>query len=197
MVSKHNSYLHRRHSIRLRGYDYSQPGAYFVTICTQNHESLLGEIVDEKMRLNTFGRIVEHEWLRTPILRPNVVLDVFVVMPNHFHAIVMITDNGRGVSQYAPTANQPPLRSPSQTIGAIVRGFKSVTTKRINQTRQMSDAQVWQRNYYEHIIRGEEEANRIRQYVVHNPNCWAEDKDNPARLEAIIRQSLKELRHGQ
>jgi len=107
-----------RRSIRLRGYDYSQAGAYFITICTKDRECLFGDIVDEKMCINEIGEIVQKEWLRTANIRPNVSLDEFIIMPNHLHGIIMIND-GRGVLQYAPT--ESPFRSPSQTIGAIIR----------------------------------------------------------------------------
>lgn len=93
---------HHRRSIRLKEYDYARNGAYFVTICAHNHQCLFGEIVNGEMQLREFGQIVHTEWLQTAKLRPNVVLDVFIVMPNHFHAIFIITD-GRGVWQYAPT----------------------------------------------------------------------------------------------
>ena len=94
---------HHRRSIRLRGYDYGRTGAYFVTLCAHDRASLFGEIVDGVMRLNDLGRVVDSEWLKTPRMRPQVELDEYVVMPNHFHAILVIVDMGRGVLQYAPT----------------------------------------------------------------------------------------------
>ena len=100
-------------------------------------------------------------------------------MPNHFHAIVVITGNGRGVLQYAPTTNRASLCSPSQTIGAIVRGFKSATTRRINVLRCAPGVPVWQRNYYEHIVRDEAEMYRVREYIAANPAGWLEDEENP------------------
>ncbi|MBI5187280.1 MAG: hypothetical protein HZA01_16360 [Nitrospinae bacterium] len=123
---------HHRRSIRLKEYDYARNGAYFVTICAHNHQCLFGEIVNGEMQLGDFGQIVHAEWLQTAKLRSNVVLDVFVVMPNHFHAIFIIND-GRGVLPYAPASAPAPanFRSPSQTVGAIVRGFKSAATKKI------------------------------------------------------------------
>ena len=177
---------HRR-SIRLQWRDYGQPGAYFVTICTRDRECLFGEIADGRMWLNDMGHAVEAEWLNTAHIRPQVELGAYVVMPNHFHAIVVIVDNGRdvlagrgilddrGVSEYAPTE----FRSPSQTIGAIVRGFKSAVTKRINAIRGTPGLPVWQRNYYEHVIRNDDELDRIRQYIVDNSVQWAMDRENP------------------
>ena len=190
MIPSYDPERHHRRSIRIRGYDYSQAGAYFVTLCTCNRECLLGNVVDGQMVLNDAGRIVVNVWIKTPELRPNVILDTFVVMPNHFHGIMVIIEpggdvlRGRGVLQYAPT-NQSgisQLRSPSQTIGAIIRGFKSAATKRINELRHTPGAPVWQRNYYEHIIRDEAVLNRIRQYITENPARWDEDTENPGRI---------------
>jgi REP element-mobilizing transposase RayT len=176
---KYDPEKHHRRSIRLKEYDYSQSGAYFITICVYNRECLFGEIVNGEVRLNEWGTIVEKELLKTPALRSNVLLDEYVVMPNHLHGIIVIMDHCRGVLQYAPTRR---LRSPSQTIGAIVRGFKSATTKRINEMRAAPGMPVWQRNYYEHIIRNENELNEIREYIVGNPIKWAEDENNPVNL---------------
>ena len=178
---KYDPAVHHRRSIRLRGYDYSRAGAYFVTICIQNRECLFGEILDGKMLLNGAGRIVAGEWNHTTALRTNVELDEFVIMPNHIHGVVVIVESRRGVLQckgvlqYAPTTPSR-LQSPSQTIGAIVRGFKSAVTKRINELRETPGAKLWQRNYWEHIVRNESELNRIRAYIQNNPAQWEFDK---------------------
>ena len=180
---QHNPDKHRRRSIRLKGYDYSQAGAYFVTICDWQRECLFGDIVDGEVRLNEYGRIVEKEWSRTSTIRPNIEIDIFVVMPNHFHGILVINgvgDSCRGVLQYAPTERT--FRSPSQTVGAIIRGFKSTLAKKINQIRDTPGHPVWQRNYYEHVIPNEEDLNRIRQYVTENPMKWSEDENNPLNI---------------
>ncbi len=178
-----------RRSIRLKNYDYSQSGAYFVTICTQNHICLFGDIVEGEMILNDLGRIVQEEWIKTEQLRPNVSCGKFVVMPNHFHGILIINESRRGVlqyartsTQYAPTRQYAPteFKSPSQTIGAIVRGFKSTVTKQINQIRQTPGQKCWQRNYYEHIIRNDDDYQRINEYIENNPLKWALDVLNPA-----------------
>jgi putative transposase len=139
----------QRHSIRLPEYDYSQAEAYFVTLCVHERACLFGEIVGGAMQLNECGALVASEWSRTAVIRPQVVLDEFVVMPNHFHGIVMLEVSRRGVLPYA----RPSFQSPSQTIGAVIRGFKSATTKRINEIRGTVGVAVWQRNYYEHVIR--------------------------------------------
>ncbi|MBI2919330.1 MAG: transposase [Chloroflexi bacterium] len=172
---------HRR-SIRLPGYDYAQAGAYFLTIVAHDRECLFGEIVNGGMSPNSAGLAIESQWLNTPQLRPQAVLDEYVVMPNHFHAIVVIIGERRGVLQYAPTQYAPTFRSPSQTVGAIVRGFKSATTKRINVVRVAPGLPVWQRNYYEHIIRNEASLHHIRQYIANNPARWTFDPENPAAV---------------
>ena len=178
-VSRYNPDLHHRRSVRLRQFDYTKAGAYFVTVCTYNYELLFGEIPCDAIRLNEFGEIVAEEWLRTVTVRENIELDSFVVMPNHLHGLVVITGVCRGVLQYAPTANQTLLRSPSQTIGAMVRGFKSSVTKRINILRGTPGMPVWQRNYYERVIRNEKELSQVREYIMNNPLQWAMDEENP------------------
>jgi putative transposase len=167
----------KRRSIRLPDYDYSREGAYFVTLCVHDRGCLFGEIVDGAMHLNECGALVASEWSRTAAIRPQVVLDEFVVMPNHFHGIVMLEVSRRGVLPYA----RPNFRSPSQTLGAIFRGFKSTTTKRINEIRGTLGTGVWQRNYYEHVVRNDEELQRIREYIVNNPAQWALDRENPEK----------------
>jgi REP element-mobilizing transposase RayT len=172
-----DSHKRQRRSIRLPHYDYREAGFYFVTICVHDRDCIFGEVVESVMRLNGLGKIVAAEWRRTPELRPNIALDEFVVMPNHFHAMIAIEDSRRGVLPYA----RPNFRSPSQTLGAIVRGFKSATTKLINQMRGTPGAAVWQRNYYEHVVRADEELTRIREYIVNNPAQWAMDRENPEK----------------
>lgn len=179
---------HRRRSIRLKDYNYARNGAYFITVCAFDHQCLFGEIVNGEMQLKDFGQIVYDEWLRTAKLRPNVVLDVFIVMPNHFHAILII--ESRGVSTYAPAPTN--FRSPSQTVGAIVRGFKSAVTKQVNEIRNTPGLDVWQRNYYEHIIRNENERNLIRQYIIYNPQKWEFDRENPANVGAYSNTPLQD-----
>jgi len=154
---------HHRRSIRLKGYDYTQPGAYFVTICTHNRESLFGRVVDGEMMLNAFGEIVWEGWSRTAQVRPYVALfeHEFVVMPNHIHVIIWIVDDVDdpvgAQRRCAPTKPKPGGITPNNvapgSLGAIIRSFKSDVTRCINVRRGMPDARVWQRNYYEHIIR--------------------------------------------
>jgi REP element-mobilizing transposase RayT len=161
--------FHRRRSIRLRGYDYGQAGAYFITICTAGRASLFGHVLNGTLRLSVAGEIVANEWLRTPSVRPNVDLDAFVVMPNHVHAIVVMSHQHAREPQ---SVDGHRLRSPSHTLGAIVRGFKAAVTSRSADANDVQNAIVWQRNYYERIIRNEDELNAVRQYIADNPARW-------------------------
>ncbi|HOO14890.1 MAG TPA: hypothetical protein PKU90_02960 [Candidatus Paceibacterota bacterium] len=171
---KYNPDKHHRRSIRLQGYDYSQPGIYFITLCTQNRECLFGEILNGEMRLNEFGKIAHQCWLEMPHHFPHIQLDEFVVMPDHIHGIIVL-NNIVGAKKFSPLQNITPFRSPSKTIGSIIRGFKIGVTKGF---RQNTDIYVvWQRNYYEHIIRNEVELNRIRQYIIDNPKKWKTDEN--------------------
>ncbi len=167
----------------MKGYDYAQAGAYFVTICTQGREGLFGEIGNGEMKLNGYGEVVKSEWLKTPNIRPNVTLDEWIIMPNHIHGIIAIDDGrgtlprAQGTQQRAPTVERfgKPV---SNSVPTIVRMFKSVTTKKINEIRELPYTPVWQRNYYEHVIRDEEALNKIREYIVHNPARWEYDMEN-------------------
>jgi len=202
---KYNPNIHHRRSIRLQGYDYSGEGLYFITICCHNKVCLFGHVVNGTMVLNEYGQIAFSEWMKTPEIRPNVELDEFIVMPNHIHVIIRITRRGelhspniesnssdfgvdsRGVlntpdfmgecnspQPYSPQRYSPQLQGPSQTIGAIVRGYKSAVTKQLNQLG--IGRKVWQRDYYEHIIRNEQSYYNISKYIVNNPAKWWEDK---------------------
>jgi putative transposase len=187
---------HHRRSVRLKGYDYAQPGAYFVTICTHGRVCIFGDILNGEMVVNECGQRVTEEWLYTGLLRPDVVVDAFVVMPNHLHGIVIITerDHHRGVLRdhrrgvlHTPSVDgtlDRGVNSPSRTLGALVRGFKAATVRDINRLRGAPvGTPVWQRNYYEHVVRGAGGLDRIRAYIADNPARWPEDEDNPARIK--------------
>ena len=171
----------RRRSIRLKAYDYSRPGAYFVTLCTHDREYLFGKVANDTMLLNSYGQITEDEWLRTPQVRTEVELDVFVVMPNHLHGIVWMKETGADSARRAH--GHAPLRRQPRSLGALVAGFKSGVTKRVNALRCTPNARVWQRNYYERVVRNEEELERVREYIINNPIRWALDGNNPANLK--------------
>ena len=168
--------VRRRNTLRLAGYDYASEGVYFVTICVKGYKSRLGRIKHGKVRLNNVGYVVEREWQRTPAIRSNVCLDEYVIMPNHIHGIVII--ERRGVLQYAP-ANEGGLRSPSQTLGAIVRGFKAASTRSVNDMHQTHRKKLWQRNYYERIIRNSSQLRGYQKYIRDNPMSWNLDRNNP------------------
>ena len=164
---------HNRRSIRLRGYDYRNPGAYFITLCIKNRECLFGEIRNGEMVLNEFGDVVTNEWLRTPVVRPEITLDSFVVMPNHLHGIIVIHP-GRGGSRTAPTTVES-----TKPLGRLIGAFKTTSTKRINMIRGTPGIALWQRNYYEHIVRGEFDLFRIRKYIAANPAKWERNLNTP------------------
>jgi putative transposase len=175
----YDPWRHHRRSIRLQGYDYSKPGMYYVTLTIQNREAILGSVVDGRVQLSRLGGIVRDEWLRTPIVRPGVKLGEFVIMPDHLHGVIEICEERDGVSFVGANGNVgansysprrvTPFRSPSRTIGAIIRGFKGAATKRINEERGTAGAKLWQRNYYEHIVRDERDYRRIQKYILENP----------------------------
>jgi REP element-mobilizing transposase RayT len=171
---------HQRRSIRLKEYDYSQEGAYFVTICTHKKVCILSEITNGEMRLNKYGNVVIKCWLEVPHHFPNVEIDTFVVMPNHFHGILVIHDcRGEVTSPTPKGAETAPLRR--YTLGQIMAYFKYQTTKSINQICHTPGTRLWQRNYYEHVIRNEHDLNDIRQYILDNPVKWDMDENNPGR----------------
>ncbi len=163
----------QRRSLRLQGYDYSQAGAYFVTICTRNHAPLFGDIVGGEMHPGESGLIVHGFWDKLPDRFPRVTLDTFVLMPNHVHGIIDV-----GAIYELPLRT---LSRRSMLIPMAVGRFKMNTAKQINQVRGTPGVPVWQRNYYEHVVRNEDEMNRIREYIVNNPLRWALDRENPQR----------------
>ncbi len=188
----------RRQSLRMRGYDYTQKGAYFVTICIKNRECLLGEITDGKSRLNLFGKIVQYHWQKIPVHFHHVKLDEFVFMPNHMHGILLFVDEGGKKNDNAASMhfNQTPLKLEENTSGnastlpdkpppcgtlpgslsAVIQNFSSITTRKINRIRKTPGTGFWQRNYWDRIIRNETELNRCRKYIIENPSKWSLDK---------------------
>lgn len=209
MPAKFDPQKHHRRSIRLKGYDYAQPGAYFVTIVTYQRECLFGEIVDGEMRLNEYGKIVQKWWNEIPNHFPNVEIVVFVIMPNHIHGIILISADRRGTVPVpgvddktnvetenlgGETPNQgertsqsggetPPLRAP--TLGQVVAYFKYQSTKEMNALDGTGTiTKLWQRNYYEHIIRNRREMAKIWDYIETNPLHWADDDENPVNVQS-------------
>ena len=162
----YGSDMRGRRSIRLRGYDYSHTGAYFVTVVTRHRLCLFGDVADGEARLNHLGRLVEDAWQRLEARYPYVILDEYVVMPNHLHGVIVITDVGHN------------------PLGRLVGAFKMVSAKQVNLARGTVGRPLWQRNYFEHVIRGEVELDRIRAYIRNNPSGWETDSENPAATAA-------------
>ncbi len=150
--------IHHRRSIRLKDYDYSQPNAYFVTVDTFAKEQFLGEITNGIMHVSAAGKILQYVWLDLPLHYPNVLLDALGIMPDHFHAIIQLIQ---------VSGNDKPA-----SLSEVVRALKTFSAKRINMLRKTPGQPVWQRNYYEHIIRDENEWQQIKAYIDDNPRQW-------------------------
>lgn len=197
---KYDPQKHHRRSIRLKGYDYTQAGAYFITIVTQDRECLLGDVVDGVMQLSEAGHMVERCWYDIPTYFPNVELDAFVTMPNHLHGIIVIAHNHPvgaglvpaqhdrattdGATTDGATADGATTRV-APTVGDVIGAFKSRVTVEYTHGVKTKGwppfrGRLWQRNYYEHIVRDEESLDQIRQYIFDNPRRWAFDQENPA-----------------
>lgn len=199
--------LHRR-SIRLKGYAYSQAGAYFITACTKDRLPLFGTIRGDGVRLSAFGIIVREEWDRSAAIRPEIGLDAFVIMPDHIHGIVWFGFNGRGrdhirdsvgAHRRAPLPVPTPATDPGharvpRSLGSFIAGFKSVVTKRINEMRHTPGTPVWQRNYYERIIRDSGALRQIRRYIALHPVSLPEfpwDSSLPAHTRFTLYSSIR------
>ncbi|MBN2411513.1 transposase [candidate division KSB1 bacterium] len=215
---KNNPENHRRRSIRLKGYDYTRPGGYYVTLVTQNRECLFGDIKNGKMVLNVFGKIVDYYWQNIPRNFKHTRLGVFQIMPNHLHGIIIIKDFPRGamhsrneivyfknysirnaspqrtysddenlylknnsIKNTTPQRTRPHGTQPG-SLGAILQNFQSVTTRKINHIRKTPGQRLWQRNYWEHIIRDEKDFDRIYEYIINNPLQWESDNENKGNL---------------
>ena len=214
---KFDPQIHHRRSIRLKGYDYSQAGAYFVTICAWQRECLFGEVVAGEVRLSALGMIVREEWMRSGEIRKELRLykDEFVIMPNHVHGIVWIIgadgncpegggaslapvhggmDHAVGVGADGirpdgihPDGNRPEgegaslapeqLRREARSLSSFIAGFKATVTSRAR--RELNISGIWQRNYYEHVIRDEVDLRRIEDYIQNNPLRWGQDQLHP------------------
>lgn len=157
-----NNPFPQRKSPRLQGYDYSQSGAYFVTICTHQRSNFFGQIVNDVMHLNSWGGVAEDSWAQIPDHFPTVELDVYVVMPNHVHGILILDD--------VPTQKAP-------TLGVVVGSYKAAVTRAINrQGLNPEQWRIWQERYHDHIIRSDKTLSTLREYVANNPARWHEDK---------------------
>jgi len=217
--SKYNPAIHHRRSIRLKGYDYSRAGLYFITICAQNRQCLFGDIVNDEMMLNEYGLIAHEQWEKIQERFSNIELDVFQIMPNHMHGIVRveatlavvpdttasfdaIESDDAGVSDDAIESDDTGVSDlvasdavvsdkgarvnrARTTVGDIIGAYKSLVANECLKLFKLKNpnhimGKLWQRNYYEHIIRDENSYNRIREYIINNPAQWQADKFNPA-----------------
>jgi len=179
---------YRIETARLKGYDYSSNGAYFITICTKNRKHFFGEIVDGEMVLNKIGVIVWDEWLISEKIRKNIILDKFVVMPNHIHGIVIINNpdvvvdgdvvDGRDVASqrlYGGNHKKMSNISPKKTsLSHMVRELKSAITRK---SREINPNFGWQSRFHDHIIRDKKSLNNIQQYIIKNPQMWERDRN--------------------
>ena len=194
-IQKYNPQIHRRRSVRLKDYDYSQNGAYFITICTQNRKHIFGQITKDDLLcsqivLNVCGKVAEKYWLEIPEHFPNALIDKYVIMPNHIHGIIIINDgktstiaesSRRGTACRAPTGTNERFGKPQiGSMPTIIRSYKSAVSKRINEILHTPGQSFWQRNYFEHIIRNDNDFYEIRKYINDNPRKWEDDKYNPA-----------------
>lgn len=200
--------IHHRHSIRVKEFDYASTGVYFITVCTHQRECLFGEIENGEMNLNEVGKIVQEELLKTSVIRKEVELDEWIIMPNHLHFLIWFqssnlvgahsmrpdpdsqshchvnesdrqcADATDGINIHHAGASFAPLRRRARSVGSMVAGFKSAVTRELR-SRLNIDGSAWQRNYYERVIRSEEELNRIRQYIRDNPLKWDSDPERP------------------
>jgi REP element-mobilizing transposase RayT len=200
---KYNPKIHHRHSIRLKGYDYSQSGAYYITICCHDRKHFFGKVENGIMSLNAFGRIAHEEWERLPERFANIELDEFQIMPNHMHGIIVIKDVGASLAD-APVSGGPAVRSNETvsncteenvknaskdditadipdvkkiTVGDMIGAYKSIVANKClelwkSKRPQERMGKLWQRNFYEHIIRDEQSLNNIREYIINNPGDW-------------------------
>lgn len=152
----YNPEIHHRRSIRLQGYDYSQSGAYFVTICTFQRQHLFGEVNNGEMQLNVTGQIISAIWQKIPQHFPNVEIDEFILMPDHLHGVIVISEQDKK----------------SYSLATIIQNFKSISTRKINKITHNSGVSIWQRNYHERIVRSDQDLDRLRQYMLTNPENW-------------------------
>lgn len=169
--------LPQRKSPRLKGYDYTQSGAYFVTVCTDQRQHLFGVVEDDVMVLSPYGFLAEANWLTLPKHYSHVRLDQYVIMPNHVHGIIFLIDEinddvGEGLQTLPYDDN---IRFKRHGLPEIIRGFKTWSARRINEVRHSKGTPVWQRSFHDHIIRNESDLNRIREYVHNNPALWESD----------------------
>ena len=168
---------YQRRSMRLKEYDYSNPGAYFVTVVTYHRMNIFGTIDHGIVQMSQIGRIVEKTWLEIPSHFPLATPDAYVIMPNHIHGILIINNHVEATHASPLPTNKRKI----QPLGMIVGSFKSSVTKRVHEAGLFTQEKIWQRNYYDHIIRDEDDYCKICEYIEFNPINWEFDHENPAR----------------
>lgn len=182
-MSKYNN-KYRIESVRLKDWDYSKPWYYYVTINTKDHVECYGKVENDEMILNELGKIAEDEWLKTKVIRKNVDLDYYVIMPNHVHGIVIINDACKTVARNGFTENEnkySQISPKANSLSAIIRSFKSAVTKRARENGYNNFS--WQPRFYDRIIRNEKELYQIRKYIQQNPLKWDFEKSKPENIE--------------
>ena len=176
----------------MKGYDYAQPGVYFVTICVQGRENLFGTVIGGEMQLNGGGQMVGSWWRRLPDKFPTITIDEFAVMPNHIHGVIIIVEPDDTVGanpRVRPESGQGQTHGSAPTLGKIMQWFKTMTTNAYIRGVKQDGwkpflGKLWQRNYYERIVRNERELNAVRQYIQDNPVRWTGDQENLERCPA-------------
>ena len=183
--------MKKRKLNRLRDYDYSKSGYYFVTICTKDRNEFFGRVEEEKMNLNNFGEIVSQCWYDLPKHYSNCSLDSFVIMPNHVHGIIVIDNEkivGNGLKPF-----------PTYGLPEIVRGFKTFSSRRINEMIKEDNNFQWQKSFFDHVIRNEKSLENLRQYIIYNSLKWELDIENrrkASNLGKTCKDYYEEIIHG-
>ena len=182
MTLRYNPDIHTRRSVRLKGYDYSQPGAYYVTVVTRDRKSWFGDVTGGEMRLNATGQLVVDAWNWIAKRYPYVKLDGYILMPNHLHGIIMITELDACPVKTSARSHKP--------LGRLIGAFKTISTKRVNILHSTTGRVLWQRSFYDHVIRNERERDRVLEYIVHNPKSWDSDIENPDATASQARYTV-------
>jgi REP element-mobilizing transposase RayT len=183
--------LLQRKRLRLHGYDYTEPGAYFVTICVSDRSCLFGDIVEGSVRLSELGRIVHERWIALPQHHRFFELDAFVVMPNHVHGVLnLLADADRGrASTTVMSAAHRRHGAACDSLGSVVGSFKAAVTRAARRQGALGMRRLWQQGFYEHVVRNDFALNRIRQYIAANPGNWSSDPENPRRTAGATQAS--------
>jgi len=177
----------RKNSLRLTGWDYSQPAYYFITICVNDKSNVLGTIINHKIHLSSIGHIIKKCWKELPDHYAGCALDAFIIMPDHVHGIIIIKERAENSSIYnSVQAGFKPAPTGSHSLSEITRGFKTFSARQINRFQRTPKIPFWQRNYYDHIIRDNASLERIRWYIQANPERWFENKNLKLKGQARV-----------